>query len=260
MARIIVVANQKGGVGKTTTVANLGAALARSGHRVTLVDTDPQASLTASFGLDPYSIRPTISEVLLHNHTSLEQMRSNLQSNLDLVPASPELVAADLRLQRSPDRLVRLRKAIGSQSDWFDYMLIDTPPALGLMTLSALAAGGELLIPVASDYLAMRGVRAVLESLWLMRKRLQAQTRLLGVVATFFDASSPYADAMVTEMGRVFAGKFLRTLIPRDEAVAVAPAVRKTVIDYRPESSAARAYLRLAQEVQDAGRRERTDG
>lgn len=252
MRRVIAVANQKGGVGKTTTVVNLGAALAVMGYRVVVVDLDSQGALSASFGYNPYQVRPAITDLLLDPTMSLSSILRGGRERLDVAPASADLLSAEYKLLKQPDRTNRLRNAIEASQDDFDFVLIDTPPNLGLLTVNALVAAGELLIPVKTDYLAMRGVRPLLESVWLIRDKINPGLNLLGVLPTMFPPDSTHATAVLEELRSVFKNRLFQTAIPMDEAAAVAPVTRQSVQDFRPDSPVAVAYRRLAEEVSDA--------
>lgn len=251
MSRTIVIANQKGGVGKTTTAVNLGAALAKLGPRVLLVDLDPQGALTVSLGLDPYTIKPSTYDLLLVPETPVASLLHTLAPRLDCLPANAELVAAEYKLLKEPDRILKLRKALPPVAALYDFILIDTPPSLGLLTINGLVAAQELLIPVATDYLAMRGVRALLESVWLIRDKVNPDLQLLGLVPTLYKADSPHSAAVVAEMRKVFKRKVSHTVIPMDEAASAAPAARQAIVDFSPQSKAAVAYMRLAEEVRN---------
>ncbi len=246
-----MVANQKGGVGKTTTVVNLSVALAGLGYRVAVVDLDPQGALTTSLGFDPYVVKPSVSDMLLKDNVSLTRILHGAKTRLQVAPANSELIATEYKLLKRPDRTMRLRKALIRCHEELDFVIIDTPPSLGLLTVNGIVAATELLIPVKTQYLAMRGVRALLESVRLIRDRINPELRLLGLVATLHAQDSPYGSSVVREIRSVFKHKVFRTIIPLDEAAAVAPAARKAVIDYKPNSSAAAAYRRLAEEVSD---------
>lgn len=249
MARTIIVANQKGGVGKTTTVMNLAAALARAGKQTAMIDLDPQGALTVSHGLDPYAVRPSTHDVLTHANAGLAAALLNIGDNLFLAPANAELVAAEYKLVREPDRISRLKRAIAASITGIDIYIVDTPPSLGLLTVNALVAGTELLIPVATDYLAMRGVRALLESVWLIHERANPGLRLLALVPTLYRPDSPHASAVVQEMRKVFKHKVSTAVIPYDSAASAAPAARRSILDYAPESPTSMAYRQLAEEV-----------
>ena len=249
MTRIITVANQKGGVGKTTTVANLGAAIAERGYRVLLLDFDPQAALTAWAGLDPYHLSPTTYSLLLRESTSLNDIIRSLSEHLFIAPASVDLAAAEYNLINAEDRNFRLQKKLASGIDNLDFILIDTPPNLGLITTNALVASDELLIPVQCHYLAMRGVRALLETVWLIHDRFHQRLELLGLLPTLYQAESEHAQEVVRELRSVFSNRVFDTVIHEDEALARAPAVRKAVIEFDPESTASKDYRQLAEEI-----------
>ena len=249
MARIITVANQKGGVGKTTTVANLGAALAERGYRVLLLDLDPQAALTAWAGLDPYHLSPTTYSLLIRQSVELKDIIRTLNKHLYIAPAGVDLAAVEYTLMSADDRNFRLRNKISSASDHMDFILIDTPPNLGLIATNALVASDELLIPVQCHYLAMRGVRALLETVWLIHDRFQQPLELLGLLPTLYQAESEHSQEVLRELRSVFSKRVFNTVIHQDEALARAPAVRKAVIEFDPESQASIDYRQLAEEV-----------
>jgi chromosome partitioning protein len=249
MSRVIAVANQKGGVGKTTTVINLGAALAERGLRVVLVDLDPQAALTASSGLDPYKIQNTTYDLLMENGVSFADILRPVHGDLMLAPASVDLASADYALARQKDRALRLDHVLADGLTAVDFVLIDTPPSLGLLTVNGLTAAGEVLIPVECHYLAMRGVRALLETIWLIHDRLQPNLRVLGLVPTLVQSDSAHCRQVINDLRAVFKRRVFETTIPMDLALAEAPAARKTILSYRGESPAAAAYRRLADEI-----------
>ncbi|GAB4581870.1 MAG: ParA family protein [Anaerolineales bacterium] len=236
-------------MGKTTTVANLGIALAKLGYQVALIDLDPQGALTVSFGFDPYTIKPSIYDVLVANEFPIDKILHPIQPGVCIAPTNPELIATEYRLLKESDRTFRLKNALARSTQVLDYVVIDTPPSLGLLTVNALVCAQELLIPVATDYLAMRGVRALMESVWFIRERINPDLRLLGLVPTLYRSDSAHANAVITELRKVFKQKVTRTLIPQDDAASAAPAARKSVIDYQPEAPTALAYLQLAKEV-----------
>jgi chromosome partitioning protein len=249
MGRSIVVANQKGGVAKTTTVVNLGAALAERGQRVLLVDVDPQAALTASLDLDPYQLKETTSSLLLGENVSLDGVIHRIEDRLWLAPAGVDLGAAEYSLAGFPDRAERLRRGLASWRKNVDFLLMDTPPSLGLLTLNALVAAEELLIPVECQYLALRGVRSLIETVWLINARLKHNLKLLGLVPTLFRPNSSHDRSVVQELKAAFREKVFKTIIEFDEAVPMAPTARKSVLAYKTTSSAAKAYRSLAEEV-----------
>lgn len=249
MTRIIAVANQKGGVGKTTSVVNLGAGLAALGYRVVVIDLDSQGALTASFGINNYEVDPSMTTILLDTDFTLTDVLYEGRERLWVAPASAELLAAEYRLLKQKNRTKRVFNAITNAAEQYDYVIIDTPPNLGLLTVNALVAATHLLIPVKTDYLAMRGVRPLLESVWLIRDKLNPDLRLLGVLPTMYTENSTHSHSVVEELKKVFKTKVFQAVIPLDEAAAVAPATRQAVVDYQPSSLVAGAYRRLAEEV-----------
>jgi len=249
MPRQIAVANQKGGVGKTTTVLNLGAALAELGVQVLVVDLDPQAALTASCSLDPYSLTRTTYTLLSRDNTSLAACLRTVGNNLHLLPGSVDLAAAELMMAGAPNAAFRLRDALARSRVPIDYILFDTPPSLGLLTVNALVSAQELLIPVQCQFLSMRSVRALLETVWLVHKKMNPGLDLLGVLATMYREHSDHSRQVVAELRSVFEDKVFEFVIPDEDAVAEAPVAKKSVLAYQPNSASARAYRQLAEVI-----------
>ncbi len=250
MTRTIVVANQKGGVGKTTTVANLGAALAAMGKRVLLIDLDPQAALTATFGIDPYKLTRSMYSVLMHETSAMARvLRPAGESSMAIAPASVDLAAAEVQLVSEPNRAHRLREAIERNRIPFDYILIDTPPSLGLLTLNGLVAGREVLVPVQTHFLAMRGVRALMEVVWRVKRRLNPDLKLLGLLPTMVQPNSQHAAEVVTEMRKVFKTKVFNILVKNDLSFAEAPVAQRALVDLDPQHEGALAYRKLAEVI-----------
>jgi chromosome partitioning protein len=246
---MIAVANQKGGAGKTTTTINLGAALAELGVQVLVVDLDPQCALTATCNLDPYNITRTTYTVLTRDNTSLVACIRTIARNLHILPGSVDLSAAEVVLTNDRDSAFRLRDAFARLRAPIDYVLFDTPPSLGILTVNALAASKELLIPVQCQYLSMRGVRALLETVWLIHKNLNAGLDLLGVLATMYREHSDHSQQVLAELRNVFEDKVFEVVIPDEDAVAEAPVAKRSVLAYQPGSAAAHAFRRLAEEI-----------
>ena len=201
------------------------------------------------FGQDPYTIRPSTYNLLMEPDQTPGKIYIEARPNLLLVPANVELFAAEYQLLNKPDRAERLRHAIQRDENFLDFILIDTPPNLNLLTVNGLVAAGELLIPVAANYLSMRGVRSLLDSVRVIRDRINPDLKLLGVLPTLVHSEMPHAMAAIAELQNVFKTKVFKTFIPLDDAAAAAPDRRKTALEYQPDSAAAAAYQELANEV-----------
>ncbi len=249
MTRKLVIANQKGGVGKTTTVLNLGAALAEQGCRVLLVDLDAQGGLTTSLGIDQYAVQRSTFSLLLHDDVSLARLIMHVGGTLAIAPASRELVSAEAKLGIGRDAVLRLRQALQRNRIPFDYILIDTPPNLGVLTANGLLAADEVLIAVQCQYLAMHGVRALLETVAKVRETVHPDLGLTGILGTMYRDASPHSREVIEEVRAVFPRDTFRTVIPESEALAECPVAGLSVLEYAPEDPAAQAYRALAQEI-----------
>ncbi len=258
--RVLAVANQKGGVGKTTTVAGLGAALAARGHRILLVDLDPQANLSSSLGVA--KDRRGTYEVLMREATAAETVVDVTASCLrlvpdpavvHLVPASSDLAGAELELAAAPDRTTRLRDGLVFGSDAYAYILVDCPPSLGTLTLNGLVAATEVLAPVQCEYLALEGLTQLLGTLRRVRDRLNPDLRRLHLVMTMFDSRTGLAQSVVEEVRRHFSDLILATTIPRTVRLAEAPSHGQGILRYDPSGRGAEAYRSLAAEIVTRG-------
>lgn len=253
MARRIVVANLKGGVGKSTTVLNLGQALSELGHRVLLIDLDPQAGLTASVGIDPYDLQRSTYSLLMKDDIAIGRVVKQLRDRLMLVPATENLTTAEIKLARQSKPPDRLKLALDHSPVDFDYVLIDTPPTLGTLTLNGLLAANELIIPVQPEYLSMRSVRAVINTVEQVRKAMNPDLSILGVLITLYEPEARVQREAVEEIRKVFGGNVFDTVIPDRAVVAEAPIEGLSVLDYAPDHPAAHAYRALAQEISKRG-------
>ena len=249
MTRTLVIANQKGGVGKSTSVMNLGVALAERGKRVLLVDLDPQGGLTAAFGIDAYDVRRSAFSLLMYSHVSLARVMRPVRKNLALVPASVDLAAAEIHLVNVADRVHRLNQTLQRSRIPFDFVFIDTPPGLGILTANGLVAADEVLVPVQCQYLAMRGVRALMDTVVRVKKSMNAGLKLGGLFGTMYRPNSQHAQEVVDELRAVFGQKMFKTLIHYDDVVAEAPVAGLSVLEYIPRHPIAQGYRALAEEI-----------
>ena len=250
MARVIAIANQKGGVGKTTTAVNLAASLAVAEQRTLLIDGDPQGNATSGVGLDRDSIQDTVYRALL-GETSLAAVthRSVQFKHLDVVPATSELAGAELELVDHPRRSVLMRDAIDAVSEHYDYILIDCPPSLGLITLNMLAAAGSLLIPLQCEYYALEGLSQLLNTVHMVQHSVNERLSIDGVVLTMYDARLNLTKQVAADAREYFGNKVFEHVIPRNVRLAEAPSFGKPIILYDVASVGAQAYMGVAREL-----------
>ncbi|MCJ7512486.1 MAG: ParA family protein [Anaerolineales bacterium] len=250
MTRVYTLANQKGGVGKTTTAISLAAYLARAGQRVLLVDLDPQANATACLGIDYSSVERGTYDVVLGLTTAAEVMLHSPEIQLHLLPSSPALAGAQIELVDVPERERRLSQALAGVSDRFDYVLIDCPPSLGILTINGLlCASGGVIIPVQCEYLALEGLTQLMETLAKVRASLYPQLGIRGLVLTMFDSRTHLSSDVVEEVRKHFPGKVFHTIIPRNVRLAEAPSHGLPISAYDPSSVGGQAYQALAREL-----------
>ncbi|MGH2543170.1 MAG: ParA family protein [Ardenticatenaceae bacterium] len=248
MAYILALANQKGGVGKTTTAVNLGAALAAMGKRVFLVDLDPQANATSHLGYHRGEIERSVYNVLLGRSTMRDAMIHTARHHLDLLPAITELAGAEVELVSMLAREQLLRKALVQVVDRYDYILLDPPPSLGLLTVNALAAAHGVMVPVQAEYLALEGLSQLINTLNLVQEQLNPELEMAGLLLTMYDARTNLAADVAAELRKHFPDTVFDTQIPRNVRLSEAPSHGSTIFELDPRSSGAEAYAGLAME------------
>ena len=244
--KTIALFNQKGGVGKTTSAANIGAGLARLGKRVLLIDMDPQANLTYSLGLDPFSLDASIYELLDGKAALADTIRT--RDGFDLIPAAIQLAGAELHFAGVPGREMLLRDVL-QETAGYDYALIDCPPSLGLLTLNALTACQTVYIPIQAELLPLQGLRQLMDTVELVRKRLNPGIKITGVITTFYDPRKIMQRTVLERIGEQFGGKVFKSPIRVNVALAEAPGAGKTIFEYSPDSNGAADYLALCREI-----------
>jgi chromosome partitioning protein len=253
MGRIYTLANQKGGVGKTTSTINLGAYLGGFGQRVLLVDIDPQANATSCLGIDKRKVSSGSYEALIGEIPAVRSILFNPKLKVSILPSSPALAGAEIELVELENRETRLKEVLRSVQDRYDYILIDCPPSLGMLTVNGLvAAQNGVIIPVQCEYLALEGLGQLSETIQRVKASLFPGLSTRGVILTMFDSRTRLANDVVAEVRRVFPNQVFQSVIPRSVRLAEAPSYGLPVSVYAPESSAAKAYADLAQEIMSA--------
>jgi len=249
MGRVIAVANQKGGVGKTTTAVNLAAALAMQGHPTLLVDLDPQGSATTGVGVRVSAPEETIYEALLGERSALDVVHRTAVERLDVVPATRDLVGAEVELVNLPERERRLNDALSSVRQRYDFILIDCPPSLSLLTVNALRAADAVLVPLQCEYYALEGLTALLDTVGRVRDTLNPELALEGLLLTMFDRRNSLARQVQDEVRTHFGEQVFRSVIPRNVRLSESPRHGMPVLLYDPASRGAAAYRALAREI-----------
>ncbi|MCP4424994.1 MAG: ParA family protein [Chloroflexi bacterium] len=259
MTKIYAIANQKGGVGKTTSVINLSGFLANSGRRTLLVDMDPQANATSGLGYDKYQIETSTYDLLLQQAKLEDALLYNETFQLDVLPAHPELAGAEVELVNVIGREYRLRQLLEGMNGRYDYILIDCPPSLSLLTVNALtAARNGIIIPVQCEYLALEGLTQLNQTIELVRKYLNPDLTIRGLMMTMYDGRTNLSRQVVEEVRQYFPGKVFRTIVPRNVRLSEAPSYGQPINHYAPNSPGAIAYKLLTAEIVKGDQEEET--
>jgi len=251
MAKVITVTNQKGGVGKTTTAINLAFYLAKAGRKVLLVDFDPQGNASSGLGIEKQELEGTMSEVILGNVSLVDILKETKCKGLWVAPATPELADTEVKMAGMNKKFVQLREALNGVEQDFDFVVIDSPPSLSLLTVNGMIAADYLLLPVQTEFYALEGVAQLLESMALIRKAMNPQLKLLGVLATMYDRRTALSAQVLVEVRKYFKDKVFRTVIPRNVRLAEAPSHGVPIGMYDRFSKGARSYRDLAKEVME---------
>ncbi len=247
MGKIIAVVNQKGGVGKTTTAVNLTAALTEAGEKVLLVDFDPQANATSGMGVDKRKVKKSVYDIII-NDVSTQEVTAVTKFG-DVLPSSPDLAGAAVELLTLPQPNYRLRNALDSVKDQYDVILIDCPPSLELLTVNALAAAEGILVPVQCEYFALEGLADLMNTLRLIKKRINPSLEIFGVILTMFDGRTNFSTQVAQEVRRHFPGKAFANVIPRNVRLAEAPSHGLPITAYDKSSKGGKAYQAVAEEM-----------
>ncbi|WP_410512918.1 AAA family ATPase [Paenibacillus sp. BR2-3] len=249
MSKIIAIANQKGGVGKTTTSVNLGAGMATLGKRVLLVDIDAQGNTTSGVGINKADVANCIYDILINEVNPGETILETQIDGLHIIPATIQLAGAEIELVSTISRELRLKKALNSVKSNYDYIIIDCPPSLGILTINSLTAADSVIIPIQCEYYALEGLSQLLNTVRLVQKNLNPHLMIEGVLLTMLDARTNLGIQVIEEVKKYFQEKVYKTIIPRNIRLSEAPSHGQSIITYDPRSKGAEVYLELAKEV-----------
>lgn len=251
MGKAIALFNQKGGVGKTTTNVNLSSCIAMKDKKVLIIDIDPQGNTTSGLGIDKSTVEYSIYEVLLDDADVNDAIIHTEFSDIHIIPSNMQLAGAEIEITNIENRELRLKMIIDKIKDNYDYIFIDCPPSLGLLTINALTAVDSVIIPIQCEYYALEGVSQLMNTIQLVRKSLNPELEIQGVVLSMFDGRTNLSIQVVEEVKRFFRGKVYRTIIPRNVRLAEAPSHGLPIMNYDPKSKGAEAYAELAEEFLD---------
>lgn len=249
MVKVIAIANQKGGVGKTTTAVNLAACLAALNRKVLLVDSDPQGNATSGLGFDKRDIKQCIYDTLINDVSMQDVIKHTAYKNLDVVPATIQLAGAEIELVSLMNREGKMKNGLERVKHNYDYVIIDCPPSLGLLTINALTAASSVIIPIQCEFYALEGVTMLMNTIQLVQRNLNPALKLEGVLMTMYDSRTNLSNEVVVEVQKYFKTKMYQTIIPRNVRLSEAPSHGQPVIDYDSKSKGAQVYMELAQEV-----------
>ena len=249
MGKIISIVNQKGGVGKTTTAVNLCAYLAHLGKEVLLIDIDPQANATSGLGIDHKNLPHGIYEAIIGEKPIYSIIKHTVQDGYKIAPSTLSLAGAGIELVGVEDREFRLGKIINEIVNEYDYVIIDGPPSLGLLTVNSLVAADEVLIPIQSEYYALEGLSQLLETIALVQNNLKPELGVMGAIITMFDRRNKLSGSVMNELYKYFPNRVFRSVIPRSVRLAEAPSFGRSILHYDPKSKGGKAYERLAREM-----------